>query len=168
MPLLDTTTELDIWTVAEEQLPVNAWNEVIFVSLTAEALTVAGLDSPSLTAVKGDKVEVEAGASEAVEGEEGTDPNLLQRSWMHSWMLTMPRYTFLLPEVLSVLYLTLFRFITRMFPSFSDGHQLEVIQESCSLFSLFYVINWLWWVRFYYTCIFIAFYEMDHIYSFLF
>lgn len=106
-------------------------------------MTVAGLDSPSLTGVKEDKVEVEAEAeaSEAVEGEEGTDPNLLQRSWMHSWMLTMPRYTFLLPEIISVLYLTLLRFVTRMFPSFSDGHQLEVIQESCSLFSLFYVIN---------------------------
>lgn len=65
--------------------------------MNAEALTVAGWDSPSLTGVKGDKVEVEAEAEaaalEAVEGEEGTDPSLLQRSWMHSWMLTMPRYS---------------------------------------------------------------------------
>lgn len=109
--------------------------------MTAEALTVAGWDSPSSTAVKGDKVEAEAEASEAVEGEEGTDPNLLQRSWMHSWMLTMPRYTFLLPGIISVLYLTLLRFITRMFPSFSDGYQLEVIQKNPAVFFLYFVIN---------------------------
>lgn len=107
--------------------------------MTTGALTVAGLDSPSLTEVKGDKVEVEVAASEAVEGEEGTDPNLLQRSWMHSWMLTMPRYTFLLPEVISVLYLTLLRFVTRMFPSFSDGHQLEGIQKNPAVSFLYFM-----------------------------
>lgn len=111
--------------------------------MTTEALTVAGLDSPSLTGVKGDKVEAEAEveASEAVEGEEGTNPNLLQRSWMHSWMLTMPRYTFLLPQVISVLYLTVLRFVTRMFPSFSDGHQLEVILKSPAVFFFFILCN---------------------------
>lgn len=107
--------------------------------MNAEALTVAGWDSPSLTGVKGDKVEVEAEALEVVEGEEGTDPSLLQRSWMHSWMLTMPRYTFFLPEVISVLYLTLLRFVTRMFPSFSDGHQLELIQKNPAVFFLYFM-----------------------------
>lgn len=41
--------------------------------------------------VNGGKVAV-AEAPEAEEEEAETDPNLLQKSWMPSWMLTMPWY----------------------------------------------------------------------------
>lgn len=75
---------------------------LILFAVQAVGLTGAGLDSPSLkgvkgmTGAKGGKVVVEvSGAGEEVEEEEvevETDPNFLPRSWMPSWMLTMPRY----------------------------------------------------------------------------
>lgn len=54
-----------------------------------EALTGAGLGSQSL---KGGKVEVSEVGEEGEEEEEmETGPSFLLRSWMPSWMLTMPR-----------------------------------------------------------------------------
>lgn len=68
---------------------------ILAAILIAEALTVADLVSPGLSGVKEDQeVEVEVQASEAVvvEGGGGTDPSSLQKSLMHSWMPTMPKY----------------------------------------------------------------------------
>lgn len=42
--------------------------------------------------------------SEVVEEEVETDPNFLPRSWMPSWMRTMPRCVFVLPKIFLILY----------------------------------------------------------------
>ncbi len=55
--------------------------------VSAEGLTGAGLDKPSLRGVKGGKVVVfEVGEEEAETG-----PNSLPRNWMPSWRHTRPR-----------------------------------------------------------------------------
>lgn len=63
-------------------------------AVQTEGLTGAGSVNPRLKGGNGVKrgkvaaVEV----SEVVEEGVGTDPNFLQKSWMPSWTLTMPRY----------------------------------------------------------------------------
>lgn len=74
------------------------------------------------------EVEAEVEASEAVvEGAGGTDPSSLQKSLMHSWMPTMPKYVFILPEAICTLIF--FLFLIRFFSFLADGHQLEDIRN---------------------------------------
>lgn len=76
---------------------------VFLFGLSAEALTEAGLDSQGLAEMKGGKVAA-VEVSEVGEEEEETDPNFLPRSWMQSWMLTMPRSLFVLSKIIFILY----------------------------------------------------------------
>lgn len=62
------------------------------------------------------EVEAEVEASEAVvEGVGGTDPSSLQKSLMHSWMPTMPKYVFVLPEAICTLLLCYFFVFNQVF-----------------------------------------------------
>lgn len=79
--------------------PLSCCNTLANINIAyaiAEALTVADLDSPGLSGVKEDQVEVRA-SEDVVGGAGGTDPSSLQRSLMHSWMPIMPKYVFVLP-----------------------------------------------------------------------
>lgn len=67
--------------------------------LFAEGLIEVGLDSPGLKGGKGGKVAV-VEVSVGVEEEEGVEADLsfLLRSWMPSWMPTMPKFVLVMPK----------------------------------------------------------------------
>lgn len=73
---------------------------------------------------------VEVSELEEEEEEAETDPSFLLRSWMPSWMLTMPRCVLLLRRRIFTLYLDDIDHVIMMFLIFqvSDGHQLEALR----------------------------------------
>lgn len=92
--------------------------------------------------MKEDLVEVQA--SEAVVGGAGgTDPSSLQKSLMHNWMPTMPKYVSVLPQVNILLLCWCYLFLISFFFFFCRWTPVRKHLEDwcCSLFSLFYVID---------------------------